>query len=56
MQSTIAYLAQVAFCLLFQDPSHIQIARAIADRRRDQVLAQISVSFERLDDLHPTHM
>ena len=52
---TEGYLAEIASCLFLQHALHVQIARPIADGRRPQVLAQVIVSFQRLDDLRVMH-
>ena len=49
---TESYLAEVASCLFLQHALHVQVDCPIADGRRAQILAQVTVSFERLNDLH----
>lgn len=49
---TKSYLAEIAPCLFLQHALHVQVACPIADGRGSQILAQITVSFQRLNDLH----
>ena len=49
---TESYLAEIAPCLFLQHALHVQIACTIADGRRSQILAKVTVGSQRLNDLH----